>query len=65
MDSHKRGVAARGESVVGMNGRLWLRARSVKETLCLTQAVESSEHMNRQEVQDMCSSLQGILQAFG
>ena len=64
MDSHKRGVAARGESVVGMNGRLWLRARSVKETMLLAQGVTSAEYMTNQEICLMCDKLADILAGF-
>jgi len=52
------------EVAVGMNGRLWLRARSVRESVCLAQAIECSEHMTRQEVQVMCEKLTGVLAAF-
>ena len=47
-----------------MNGRVWVRARSVRETVCLAQAVQCSEHMTRQEVAGMADRLSGVLSAF-
>jgi len=52
------------EIAVGMNGRVWVRARSVKETVCLANAVECSEFMTRQEIQAMCNKLCDVLAGF-
>ncbi len=52
------------EIAVGMNGRVWLRARSVKETICLANAVECSEYMSRPEIELMCHKLCDVLAGF-
>jgi len=58
------GASTPFEVAVGMNGRVWVRARSVRETICLAQAVECSEHMTREEVAAMADRLTGVLSAF-
>ena len=58
------GASTPFEVAVGMNGRVWLRARSVRETMLLAQAVDCSEHMTKQEVETMCSKLAEVLAAF-
>jgi len=52
------------EVAVGMNGRVWLRARSVRETMILAQAMECSEYMTRDEVRSMCDKLGDVLSGF-
>lgn len=49
------------EVAVGMNGRIWLRARSVRETMILSQAMECSEYMTKEEVRTMCDKLTDVL----
>jgi exosome complex component RRP40 len=58
------GAATPFEVAVGMNGRVWVRARSVRETVCLAQAVESSEHMTAPEVRAMAERLATVLAGF-
>jgi len=52
------------EVAVGMNGRIWLRARSVRETMILSQAMECSEYMTKEEVRTMCDKLTDVLAGF-
>lgn len=52
------------EIAVGMNGRVWLRGRSVKETICLANAIETSEYMDNSEITAMCGKLSDVLTAF-
>lgn len=52
------------EIAVGMNGRVWLRARSAKENICLANAVETAEFMNNDEIISMCGKLTDVLGAF-
>lgn len=52
------------EIAVGMNGRVWVRARSVKETVCIANAVECAEFMTRQEIAAMCNKLCDVLAGF-
>ena len=60
----KLGECAPFEIAVGVNGRVWLRARSVKETMLLVQGVSSAEYMTNQEIARMCDKLSDILSGF-
>jgi len=52
------------EIAVGMNGRVWVRARTVKETICLANAVECAEFMNNDQIESMCNKLFDVLAGF-
>ena len=52
------------EVAVGMNGRVWVRARSVRETMILAQAMECSEHMTKEEARAMCDKMGDVLAGF-
>ena len=60
----KLGECSPFEIAVGVNGRVWLRARSVKETMLLAQGVTSAEYMTNQEISLMCDKLADILAGF-
>ena len=60
----KLGECAPFETAVGVNGRVWLRARSVKETMLLAQAVNSAEYMTNEEIGLMCDKLGDIMAGF-
>ena len=60
----KLGEFAPFEIAVGVNGRVWLRARSVKETMLLVQAVNSAEYMTNEEIALMCDKLHDVLSGF-
>ena len=61
---NKLGETAPFEVAVGMNGRVWLRARSVKETMVLAQAVQAAELMTNSEIVVMCHKLTDVLSAY-
>ena len=42
------------EIAVGMNGRIWIKAKSVKQTMALARAISFSEHLNKEEITKMC-----------
>ena len=52
------------EVAVGMNGRVWLRGRSVKETISLANAIECAEYMNNDEIKAMVGKLADALAGF-
>ncbi|XP_023329231.1 exosome complex component RRP40 [Eurytemora carolleeae] len=58
------GKSIQFEVAVGMNGRVWVRARTVKETICLANAIDCSEFMNNSEIEAMCSKLTDVLSNF-
>ena len=61
---NKLGETAPFEVAVGMNGRVWLRARSVKETMVLAQALQAGELMTNTEIVSMCDKLSDVLSAY-
>ena len=42
------------EIAVGLNGRIWIKAKSVNQTLALARAISLSEHMNKEEMNKLC-----------
>ena len=58
------GASTPFEVAVGMNGRVWLRARSVRETMLLAQAVTSAEYMTAEEIAMMCDKLADVMAGF-
>ena len=52
------------EVAVGMNGRVWVRARTVKETICLANAVAAAEYMDNAQIENMCGKLADVLAGF-
>ena len=61
---NKLGETAPFEVAVGMNGRIWMRARSVKETMVLAQALQAAELMTNSEIAAMCHKLSDVLSAY-
>ena len=52
------------EIAVGMNGRIWLKAKSVRQTLAVAKALSISEHMDAHEMNSMCRKLIDGLSGF-
>merc|ERR1712098_50098 len=52
------------EIAVGMNGRVWVRAKTVKETICLANAIDCAEYMTDPEIKTMCAKLFDVLSGF-
>lgn len=48
------GKALSFEIAVGMNGKIWIKAKSVKQTIALARAISISEHMNKEEMNKLC-----------
>ncbi|KAJ1532002.1 hypothetical protein ONE63_000636 [Megalurothrips usitatus] len=45
------------ECAFGMNGKVWIKARSIKETIAIGNAIYESENMNNDEIKKMCFDL--------
>ncbi len=60
----KLGESIPFEIAVGMNGRIWVRAKTPKETICLANAIWASEHMTNPEMTAMVSKLSDALAGF-
>lgn len=43
------------EVVVGMNGRIWINARNVKDVIAVGNAILAAEHLTDDQIGDMCS----------
>merc|ERR1712029_211404 len=52
------------EIAVGTNGRIWIRGKSVSDTICIANAIEVSEHMSNQEITRMSQKLVDNMTGF-
>ena len=52
------------EVVVGMNGRVWVKGRTNKETVALANAMSAAEHMANEQIRAMCNRLADALAGF-
>lgn len=52
------------EIAVGMNGKIWLKARSIKETVALANGILASEYTPTNQIQALCNDIaQTVLQS--
>ncbi|PSN53314.1 Exosome complex component RRP40 [Blattella germanica] len=42
---------------VGMNGKIWVKAKSVRATIAIGNAILGAEHLNEEEIKIMCNKL--------
>jgi len=49
------------EIAIGMNGKVWIRAKSVKETIALANAVLAAEFTPHNEMRSLCSNISKIV----
>lgn len=52
------------EIAVGMNGRVWIRGKTVRDTICLANAISVAEHMTNDEITRMSKKLVDVLSGF-
>lgn len=52
------------EIAVGMNGRIWVKAKTIRQTLAAAKAISLSEHMSIDEISVMCRKLSDNLAGF-
>ena len=52
------------EIAVGMNGRIWIRAKSVKATVSLANAISAAEFMTNAQIEAMVNKLTDALDGF-
>lgn len=52
------------ELAIGMNGRIWLQAHTVKETIAVCNALCQSELMSNEEIQTLCKRVIDSVQGF-
>jgi exosome complex component RRP40 len=52
------------EIAVGMNGRVWVKARSTRDTICLANAICAAEYMTNEEIKRMVSKLSDAMHGF-
>ncbi|XP_046982409.1 exosome complex component RRP40-like [Schistocerca americana] len=55
------GTSIPHEIAVGMNGRIWVKASTVKETVAVGNAILAAEYTDNDEIKDMCQSIFGKL----
>lgn len=52
------------EVVFGMNGRIWIRGKTKKETIAVGNAILAAEHSSPKEIIKMCDKIGQILAGF-
>lgn len=52
------------EAVFGMNGKIWIRARTKKETIAVGNAILAAEHLSSKEIIKMCDKIGQVLAGF-
>lgn len=49
------------ECAIGMNGRIWVRAKTVKETIAVSNAILAAEYLSGKEIVKMCEKIGRIM----
>ncbi|XP_034832047.1 exosome complex component RRP40 [Maniola hyperantus] len=49
------------EIAAGMNGRIWIKANSMRETIAVGNAILGAEFLNDEEIKKMCNNIAAIL----
>lgn len=49
------------EMAAGMNGRIWIKANSMRETIAVGNAILGAEFLSDQEIKKMCNNIAAIL----
>ncbi|XP_072172671.1 exosome complex component RRP40-like [Diadema setosum] len=52
------------EIALGMNGRIWVRAKTIAATIAVVNALSCSEHMTEEKMKEMVNSLADALAGF-
>lgn len=52
------------EVAVGLNGRVWVKGRSNRETVAVVNAILACEHMSNDQIKVMCLKLSDALSGF-
>ncbi|XP_063431326.1 exosome complex component RRP40-like [Mytilus trossulus] len=52
------------ECAIGMNGRVWVKAKSVSHTIALCNAISAAEYMSNEQIKAMCKKLTNALAGF-
>lgn len=58
------GKSMQYEVAIGINGRVWAKARSVSHTVALCNAISASEYMSNEQIVAMCKKLMNVLATF-
>ncbi|XP_026761836.2 exosome complex component RRP40 [Galleria mellonella] len=49
------------ELAAGMNGRIWIKANTMRETIAVGNAILASEYLSDDEIKNMCTNIASIL----
>lgn len=49
------------EIAAGMNGRIWIKANTLRETIAVGNAILGSEYLSDAEIKDVCTNIASIL----
>lgn len=60
IDSIKKHIQVPVEIVIGMNGKVWINARNVKDIIAVGNAILAAEHKTDAEIDDMCDQVAAL-----
>jgi exosome complex component RRP40 len=52
------------EMAAGMNGKIWIKAKTIKSTIAVGNAILASEHKTDDEIKNICSHIADLLAGF-
>jgi len=52
------------EVAVGMNGRIWIKAKTLKQTMTVAKVISLAEHMDNEEINKLCKKSLDKLAGF-
>ncbi|KAK6638062.1 hypothetical protein RUM44_008487 [Polyplax serrata] len=64
IDTFQRVMDMPFEIAAGMNGNIWVRAKSVQETIAIANAILAVEYKTDDEINDLCQNIGNILAGF-
>lgn len=53
-----------GEVIVGLNGRIWVKGRSVEETLIIVDIIKRIEYLSDEQISFVVRQLTGTVKSF-
>lgn len=60
IDSIKKHIQVPVEIVIGMNGKVWINAKNVKDIIAIGNAISAAEHKTDTEIDEMCDQVAAL-----
>lgn len=64
LDTFQRSLQMPFEIAAGMNGFIWIKAKTVDETIAVANAILAAEFKSDSEIKDLCDNIGNILAGF-